>query len=205
MTLSQSVIGGELDKTQHEEQLRQLITEAEEGYRVSDFLIRPEASLSAVYDSNIFATRNKEVEDFLLVFTPSLSGISDWKQHELRFDLGGSFGQYEDESNENYDDYWTNLQGRYDISVNTNLFGGLGYSFEHEDRGSPEDTLVGDEPTTFSSANAHAGIAHNWKKFSLRLGGTFERLNFDDESPVNNDDRDRELSGLGLRFAYRIH
>ncbi len=176
----------------------------EDGYSVGDFRLRPKIALASGYDSNIFATRTNEVEDSFWVLAPSLAGTSVWKTHEFKFDVGGSVGRYQDNDAEDYEDYWANLRGRYDLSKKTNVFGGFGYSFEHEDRGSPEDELAGDEPTTFDSLRLHAGVAHSFGKASIRVGGTFEQLDFDNVAPLNNDDRNRDLSGLGARVRYRI-
>ncbi|BAZ92961.1 uncharacterized protein FOKN1_0557 [Thiohalobacter thiocyanaticus] len=64
---------------------------------------------------------------------------------------------------------------------------------------------MGDEPTTFDSRHAHAGVAHRFGDYNLRLGGTFEALDYDSVGPLNNDDRDRDLIGLGARLGYEFH
>ena len=188
-----------------QEGLWALVQEQEEGYRAGSFLVQPEASLSGVYDSNIYATRSNEVEDSILVFSPVLEVSSSWERHKLDLDLGGAFGRYSNKDSEDYDDYWANLDGRYDFTDNSNIFGGLGYSHEHEDRGSPEAGLSGIKPTVFDSSRVHAGVSHSWGKASLRLGGTYEILDFDDSGLLNNQDRDRDMSGAGMRLSYLLH
>lgn len=180
------------------------VATGEEGYLARGILLQPEVSLSLVHDSNIFATRNDEVQDTILLLSPVLKGKSTWDRHLLRFDAGGTLGRYTDNDDEDYGDYWANASGRYDLSDRTNLFGGLGYSFEHEDRGSPEEDLAGDEPTTFDSRRAHGGAAHAFGDWILRAGATFERLDFDNVGALTNDDRDRDLSGFGVRLSRRL-
>ncbi len=182
-----------------------LDAEAADGYRWGGFLVRPEAALSGVYDSNIFASRTNEVEDGILLFAPSVSADSTWARHSLGIDLGGAFGRYSSNSDEDYDDYWASTDGRYDLTDATNVFGGLGYSHEHEERGSPEDEQSGDKPTVYDSSRAHAGISHDWGKTSLRLGGTYEDLTFDNAGSLNNKDRDRVLTGAGGRLTWQLH
>ena len=179
--------------------------EATDGYRVGAFLVQPEAAISGVYDSNIFATRNREVEDGILVFSPELDVSSTWDRHKLDIDLGGAFGRYNSNDDEDYDDYWITTDGRYDFTDNSNVFAGLGYSSEHEDRGSPEASAAGDEPTTFQSSRLHAGASHSVGRATLRLGGTYEQLDFDDAGPLDNQDRDRDLIGAGVRLSYQLH
>jgi len=185
--------------------IRRLDVEAADGYRMGAFTVRPEAALSGVYDSNIFASRTNEVEDSILLFAPAVSADSTWARHSLGVDLGGAFGRYSSNSDENYDDYWASTDGRYDFTDKTNVFGGLGYSHEHEERGSPEDEQAGDKPTVYDSSRAHAGISHDWGTVRLRLGGTYEDLTFDNAGSLNNKDRDRALSGAGGRLTWQLH
>jgi hypothetical protein len=186
-------------------ELTQLNAAAQDGYRMGSFTVRPEVTVSGVYDSNIFATPTDEVEDSIMLFAPTLAADSGWARHKLEFDLGGAFARYSSNDDEDYDDYWASTDGRYDLSDNTNLFGGLGYSHEHEDRGSPEDEQAGDEPTVYDSSRAHAGISHEWGKLGVRLGGTYEDLKFDDAGTLNNSDRDRALTGAGGRVSWQLH
>ena len=188
-----------------QEDLWALVEKEEEGYRAGSFLLQPEAALSGVYDSNIFATRSNEVEDSILVFAPELSIESVWDRHQLDLDLGGAFGRYSTHDDEDYDDYWANLDGRYDVNDNSNIFGGLGYSHEHEDRGSPEDGLSGINPTVFDSSRAYGGVSLGGDKTTLRLGGTYEVLDFDDSGLLNNQDRNRDMSGVGARLNFALH
>lgn len=180
------------------------INEIPEGYRLGEFIVQPELSLSQLYDSNIFADRADEIGDNILIFSPRLNLTSTWEQHKLGINLGGALGRYSSHEDENYDDYWINADGRYDLNDSSNLFGGLGFSREHEDRGPQEDSTFGDEPGTFQSSRFHAGVSHNWDKTTLRLGGTYEQLDFNNAGLVNNQDRDRELVGAGARLSYNI-
>jgi hypothetical protein len=185
--------------------IRQQDAASGDGYRMGSFLVRPEAAVSGGYDSNIFATPTDEVEDSIMVFAPALAVDSTWARHKLDFGMGGAFARYSSNDDEDYDDYWASTDGRYDLTDNTNVFGGLGYSHEHEERGSPEDEQAGDKPTVYDSSRAHAGISHGWGKMSLRLGGTYEDLQFDNAGSLNNKDRDRALTGAGGRLAWQLH
>lgn len=115
---------------------------APDGYQWGSFLVRPEAGLSLVYDSNIFATRTDEIDDTLILLTPSVDVTSQWDRHKLNFNAGATAARYHSADSENYQDYWADVDGRYDIGGTTNVFGGLGYSREHEDRSSPDDNRI---------------------------------------------------------------
>lgn len=175
-----------------------------DGYEWGGFLVRPQLRLGTLYDSNIFATRSDEVADYIALINPSLAVSSDWAQHRIKLTAGGEVGRYYDFVDEDYEDYWLDLEGRYDFSKQTNVFGGLGYSFEHEDRGSPETILAGATPTTYASSRAQGGISHYFGPWSVRLGATFEQLDFDDVVGLTNDDRDRDVYGLGVKLGYQL-
>lgn len=187
------------------ENLKNLIQEESDGYFFGDFKFKPEASLIGIYDSNIFATRNNEVDDEISVFTPSLSAASQWNEHELNFALSADFGRYTTYDSEDYNDYRVSTDGRYDITDQTNIFGGISHSQEHEERGSLDDDLSGDSPTVFVSNQAHFGIKSDFgEKTSVRLGTTYESLDFDNAGLLDNKDRNRDMTGVGIRVNYAL-
>jgi opacity protein-like surface antigen len=186
-------------------------TEAPAGIPADGFLWRTQASLTSMYDTNIYATRANEIADTVWLFTPTLSGESQWRRHRVRVNAGADLGRYGEYASENFDDYWADVEGRYDLGPGSNLFGGLGYSREHEERGSPDSpaggvgaALVEDEPTVYDAYSAHAGVTDQTAEGNLRFGGTFERLVFRDDEFVENSDRDRDLYGLGVRYGHRL-
>ena len=174
------------------------------GYHTGNFRIRPSLSVTGKYDSNIFATDRDTVADWITVVSPQLRIDSTWTEHSLNFKAGAEFGRYWDYDAENYLDYWASAEGRYNLSPATDLFGGLGISFEHEGRDSPDATVGGLEPTTYRTMNAHAGIKTTLGDTTYRLGGTYEMLDFNDAGLVINDDRDRDLFGFGIRATHKL-
>lgn len=176
------------------------------GVALGSFRLLPELVVSGLYDDNIFATRTQTRSDRVLHLLPSLDIRSSWSEHSLGLTAGADIARYDDYSSEDYEDYWLNTDGRYDFSDAFNLFGGVGYSREHEERGSPDDQN-GKEPTVFSSQAAHLGSEVKLGEFGLRFGGTYEELDFDDVDTtlgmtINNDDRDRRLLDAGIRASY---
>ena len=180
-------------------------TASKSGYQLGSFVVTPEMGMTGVYDDNIFATRTDRQSDQILIFSPSLNISSDWQKHELEFFANADIGRYRDYDTEDYDDFSFGTSGRYDISDKDNLFAGLSYSEDHESRASP-DSFFGRYPTEYSSLDAHAGTIRQLGQFAMRFGGTWQQLDFDDvptESGIlNNDDRDRDIYGLGLRITY---
>ena len=178
------------------------------GYHTENLRVRPLLSIRQVYDNNIFGTDEHTRSDWITLVSPQLKVDSSWTHHSLRLRAGaesGSYWQYEDED---YLDYWGSGEGRLDLNENTHLFAGLGFSYEHEGRDSPDSPARELEPTTYTSLNANAGLKTIVGDTAYRLGGTYEILDYDDVpgigGPVINDDRDRELLELGIRVTRRL-
>lgn len=178
---------------------------AKSGYQLGSFTAKPNFGLTTIYDDNVFSTRTNTESDQVLLFSPSVDITSDWSKHELNFSASADVGRYDDFDTEDYDDYYLGTSGRFDINDNANLFGGLNYSEEHESRASP-DSFFGRYPTEFSSAEAHFGTEQRFGNIGMRLGGTFQQLDYDDvptdSGTLNNDDRDRDVYGAGLRLSF---
>ncbi len=177
------------------------------------FVWRPQLALTPMYDDNIYALPADAIADWVWVVSPTLSAESQWDTHRLRFDAGAELGRYDEYTSEDYDDWWVNVDGRFDLAPGSNLFGGLGFSQEHEDRGSPDavapaETLaaIPGEPTVYTALTAQGGVVHRLGDTQLRAGATFEQLDYDDVpslagSTIDSDYRDRRVLGLAFRLS----
>lgn len=164
------------------------------------------ATVSGVYSDNIFATRNDKEDDFITIISPYLEVKSRGENLRFGFDAGADLGIYTENDRENYEDYWGGFEASFGLGRAAEFFGGGRYSKLHEDRGSPDDAQ-GLYPTVYDNAEAFFGVQLRGSAFTARLGGTFERLDYEDVQAtagiVNNDDRDRDQLSLGARVGYR--
>lgn len=185
---------------------REAPSDAGQEVRLGSFIVGGGLTLSELYDDNIYATESAEVGDYVTIVTPELYLESDWERHRLRVEGGAEIGRYASNDGEDYEDAWIGADGKYDISKDSNVFGGGRISREHEDRESPDD-VNGTEPTTFARVQGHVGVAHKIERTSVRVGVTSERLDFEDVARtggvINNDDRDRTMYEAGGRVGYR--
>jgi hypothetical protein len=170
------------------------------GQRIGAFVLFPELVLQEQYESNIF---------FRLTLR------SDWNNHLLQLESGGDFGFYADNTDENYQDYFVGASGRVDIKRSTQLRLRTRYSRDHESRESPDDAdavagaRVADEPTEIDIYSAGAALRHDFGRINATLGGTFDRLSFQDPDAIgggtiNEHDRDRNIYEGSLRVGYQI-
>jgi hypothetical protein len=179
------------------------------GIQAGSFLLFPQVTLSETYDDNIYAepgnftNRSYPVDDFITTLSPSIQARSAWDKHSLTFDAGADIARYADHSSENVNDYYFGTEGRYDLSKTANVFGGVRFSHDHEDRGS-EDALgpgASAEPTRYDEVQYHLGTEFKLgKHVTVRAGGAYTSLDFKDF-----DYRDRKLDSLGARVSYEIN
>lgn len=184
------------------------------GQRIGAFVLLPELVLQEQYESNIFFTEDDEESDFITRIMPRLTLQSDWNNHSLQLESGGDFGFYADNTDENYQDYFVGASGRVDIKRSTQLRLRTRYSRDHESRESPDDADAGgvqiaDEPTEIDIYSAGAALRHDFGRINATLGGTFDRLSFQDPDaivgpPINEHDRDRNIYEGSLRVGYQI-
>ncbi len=175
------------------------------GYDTDQFRLLPEVEASAYYDDNIYATRRSRESDWVALISPSLGIDSLWRRHSLNLDAGAHLGRYADNAAEDYEDYWLSGEGEAELTPATRLYGSAGYSHNHESRDSKESVgQTADEPTTYDVASLQLGVTQRIGDTSGKLGITHESLDYDNVGALYNDDRDRDVSGLGLRVSHPL-
>ena len=177
------------------------------GVPVGSFYFFPKLTLEEKYIDNIFSVESSRNDDFITVVTPEVALESQWGNHELNLTANVSFGRYADFDKENYTDYNFAADGRLDITRESFLFGSVGFTKLHEDRGSPDD-VNGSEPTEFDVSLANVQFFHQLNRLSFTVDALVRKFDYDDAptatTPINNDDRDRLQSDLSIRAGYEI-
>ncbi|MET0027950.1 MAG: outer membrane beta-barrel protein [Candidatus Thiodiazotropha sp.] len=173
------------------------------GFYMDNFRLLPEIELMGYYDDNIYATRQSRESDYIIQLSPSLSIDSLWDVHRLALDTGARLGRYADATSEDYDDFWLNGEGDYEFDEAHKVYAGAGYSRNHEGRDSKESgSLQIDEPTTYDVLEGQLGWQRQVDQSSVKIGITYEQLDYDNVGSLYNDDRDRDVTGLGLRLSH---
>lgn len=183
----------------------------EEGIPVAGgFKLYPDINVGATYDTNVFATRNAEVSDWMWSVTPSLLARKETDKYKLDFRVGIEANRYQKNTNQDTDDHWAEGQIVYQLSPATNVYGGVGHSRSHEDRGSP-NLSFGKVPTVYYDNNAFAGVFHDFGRTYVRLGVVNSNLTFDDVPTTTpgvtliNGDRNRVTTSIGGRVGFRLN
>lgn len=160
------------------------------------------------YNDNIFASRALKTPDGITVISPALNLRIQDSRAELNLGGSAAFSMYAENTGENTQDFDLYANSRYQLSPVSLFVAGSGYARKHEDRSSP-DEVFGDSPTIYYDTSAYAAIQNKSGPFTVKAGGTFDYLNFEDVDSVggivNNDDRDRDVATAGVRVSYDLN
>jgi hypothetical protein len=181
------------------------------GVRLGSFLVFPGLKVSEFYDDNILLSESHAQDDFITEIAPRLRIRSTWSQDLLIFEARAAIGQYLQHTNQNYQDYGASLRGQFAVTDSSYFDHEFSYDRKHSDRDSPDDT-TGVHPTEYNDLLSTAGFFQQFGKFTLRLDGAFERLDYlnDEEivggvvTPLDNSDRDRSLINGTARIGYLV-
>lgn len=178
-----------------------------EAVNTESFKVVPSISLTETWDDNIFASNNIVVDDTITTLDASVKANSNWARHRLNLDAGVSADYYADYDTQDVVDWWAGADGRYDLSPRSHALGGVRFTQDHEDRSATEFPILSTDPTTYTTNRAHLGFAHQLEAFTIRLGGVYELLDFDQGSTLlfDVDQRDRKQYSVGTRFSYQLN
>lgn len=174
------------------------------GIHAGSYFIYPSLTVEGAYDSNVFATKRDEKDDFFATIAPRISAQSDFSRHQLNFTVGAEGAAYDQYNSNNYLDFFTDANGRLDITRDDTLSGALGVSRLHEDRSSPDSTGRGEDVTKYWQDVLRLSYRHNFNRFYGLIGGDITRFDFEDNGDINEDDRDRNQYRGRLRLGYNI-
>lgn len=185
---------------------------AVQPYRFGSFLVYPEFLATWMYDSNVYATQSDTRSDSAFVLSPRVWAQSNWSRNFVAFSASADLTRYHNYTSENSNDYRASAEGRYDISPESNVYGGLKLAREHEDRESP-DFRNGIYPTEYTAQRGYAGAFRQLGRWSVRVGANVLRLDFSSVpfvtggggiEMIDNNDRDRTQTGAGMRLGYEL-
>lgn len=159
------------------------------------------------YNDNVYATRNKELDDFYLLARPFVRADLGSGDNRLSIRGEGEIGRYAELTSEDYEDWTVATDGRARLSNALALVGGAEWRWEHENRSSPE-AVSGLEPTQYQRGFGYLGLIGSSNDFNARLAGTLARYDFDDvptlSGVIDNDDRDRLMGEIGARAGIEL-
>jgi hypothetical protein len=172
----------------------------------------PSVEVGGYHDSNIFATQNNEIDDFVFVVAPTIQLKSDFAgPYSLNFKANSESLRYSDNDSENVDNYGIGFDGFYGIpglGQNSGFRGGLRWDNLNEERGTPA-AAASREPTEYAKGSGFLGFLYKPNRLGIDVGLAADSYDYKDGITglggiVNNDDRDRWEYRESLRVGYEF-
>jgi hypothetical protein len=167
--------------------------------------VMPEMRLSAVADSNIFATSTNAEEDVIFLVEPRVRFGRSTNELELTADGHATIRQYAENTGENINLFGGNGRLRYKLDPKQTLFAGAGFERTFQRRDDPERNDDLNLPLTpIANISGDVGYAYRPGRIGVVARAGVEKTDFD--QPVD-DERDmtsyrgsvRALAGLSSR------
>ena len=180
-----------------------------QGVRLGSFVLRPSLTVSEIYDSNVFASETRVVNDFITEINPNLVVESDWANHSIRLEADLEQNLYASQTNEDGTEWTIIGSARLDVLTDTQITVGFLYGSLREDRGTPDAVGAAAEPTEFSEMGASLSLAQRFNRLSMEVSANYTELDFDDTPLIgggfdDNDDRDRSVLEIAVQVGYEL-
>lgn len=181
---------------------------APDGIHLGSFVLFPSVAVGEAFDDNIYAAENGTRSDFITVVEPRLFLRSNWSVHRMTLEGAAEYRRYYEFTGENVLNGRLTGNGEFDLTNAWRAGVQLGSWWDHEDRGSWEDSF-GDEPTPYQHSQAAVYTNYKASRIGLDAKLAYDRYAFSNVGTslgtvIDNSDRDRHMFSGELKGSYEI-
>lgn len=172
------------------------------GIKVGTTMIALSADLTALYDTNVYATSSGERDDILFVAAPRIDANSDFGRLQLHSQMHASIRQYVDETTENATSFGLGAGGNYSISRAHSLKANVQYDRAIERRSDPEARGGRlDSPRKIDIPQAEIGYNFEGNRIDIDAEAAVQRFDY---RAASDDDRDMTAYRASLGSTLRL-
>jgi len=175
------------------------------GVRVGSFLVRPEVTSSAGYDSNVLGT-SQSSGSALLLTRANLRAANDLSRYGVTASLGLTDYRYLDLPKQSYLDWTASLAGTYHLARDT-----VSLSYDHavlHETPRDLDTPQLDAPIAYRVDRVRVAYNAQFNRFSLEPEVAVTRFDYDDGAvagvPYRQKDQDQVIVAPGIIGRYEL-
>lgn len=163
-----------------------------DGMRLGNFIFYPSLAGQTIYDDNFDAVPEGKEGELRYEVEPRLEIRSDLPRHILDFIAGGRFVAFQEHSDQNYAEGYSDVIWRVDINHAHALYGALHASREFEEQGTAEAPLGASEAVPVTNLNADIGLKRDAGRLAAQLDFSAQSFDFDDIKALNGDILDQD-------------
>ena len=179
------------------------------GIRAGGFLLLPSVEFGVGSDDNIYKKGQGTVGSPSLSVRPRITGVSQWRNHELQLEAGLDSDFYRDVPKENATDWFASTGGRLDIVRDAWASAALAVRGQHEARGEPDAPETAEQPVYYRVLSARSEAFWRINRLSLGLKGSYIDTAFENARTVTGqrlvqNDRDRGEAEVAARIGWEL-
>ena len=180
-----------------------------EPLRLGAFIMNGGAELGLTGTSNATGSVDMEESDLILRYGGDVRGRSDWSNHEVGFELSAYRNDYQDLSNESFNNLLARSSGRLDVSRNLAIGGAVFVNQSAEPRFDPSNTGSLTEPIEYQRTGAELFANYRndrvgWITRAFVTGFDYDDSTRSDGTPEDQDFRDRTTYSGSTRLSYAV-
>ncbi|MFM1814737.1 MAG: hypothetical protein RLZ98_1432 [Pseudomonadota bacterium] len=180
-----------------------------EGMTVGNFLMFPEASVTTMFDDNLYGTADSKVSDFRTDVDGVLRLQSRLPRHMLNVGVGGRMARYFWNSELDHDDVFGRVQSALHIDHAHTLSFNMHASRQHEETTGPRVPASAIGKTPISSHMASVALERDAGRLHGAIGAAVQHWDFQnvqalDGSIIDFDRRDLTVATGQLSLGYRF-
>jgi len=147
------------------------------GEHVGAFTVYPRASVTDIYDDNVYALPKKTGGD-IVALTPSLDISSNWSRNSLGVHLQYERDQYLEQPGESSNEYSLSANAGVDVDSRSKLSFNLGAAQLTEPRSDPDSIEGIVEPVRYDLLNGGASAYREFGRFRLDVSAAASYYSF---------------------------
>lgn len=147
------------------------------GEHVGAFTVYPRASVTDIYDDNVYALPKKTGGD-IVALTPSLDISSNWSRNSLGVHLQYERDQYLDQPGESSNEYSLSANAGIDVDSRSKLSFNMGAAQLTEPRSDPDSIEGIVEPVRYDLINGGAAAYREFGRFRVDLSAAASYYSF---------------------------
>ncbi len=172
---------------------------ASNGFAVGPVKLHAGLQVSQEMNSNIYATSDDEVDDYITVFSPGMLLTMQTQRHKLNLGVASATSQYKDNDDENFTS--VTYQAGYNLNTASGIAFGISETFGTSEDPRPEQEASERKEHFTNRIISSLGYTFPSKKFSTEVFVNDFHLEYDEDDDKDSNRREREY---GVGVYYRV-
>ena len=179
------------------------------GVKVGDLVLRPELTLGASHDDNIYSTRDDAVSDQVAEVGAGFNLQSEGSRLTSAVQGKVASRLYDEYSDENTVDWLAGASLGSAFGARSSAKLQTSFSHDHETRDDPSSPVNAIEPTRFETIDALAGLTHQFASAGVDVTAEYRNATYNDAkladgARLDQGFKDRDTLQFTARGAYRL-